>query len=141
MLVLSFCQDVTTQMINSLKIIPCKDIEMKQIKMLNTTRFSQFENLSQLCNVLTLTNAFRTKTPCVTTTSNPISLTKEKLSHWRNEKIKLTTVLGRRRKNIIDRTAIKEYKDVIVGQQRKRYHWHVQHLISDNNRQSPKMRK
>ena len=34
-----------------------------------------------------------------------------------------------------------EYKDAIVGQQSKRYHWHVQHLISDNNRQSPKMRK
>ena len=33
---ISFCQDVTTPITNSFKIIPCKDIEMNQIKMLNT---------------------------------------------------------------------------------------------------------
>ena len=33
---ISFCQDVTTPITNSFKIIPWKDIEMNQIMMLNT---------------------------------------------------------------------------------------------------------
>ena len=36
---------------------------------------------------------------------------------------------------IVDRSAVEEYKDVIVGK-KKRY----QHPFPDNNRQSPKMR-
>ena len=60
------------------------------------------------------------------------------LKEWKDT---IDDCVGQKKADIIDSCAVEEYKDVIVGQQRKRYLWQVQHLIPDSNRQSPKMRK